>query len=133
MQYNTSWHQKPLTQQHSIHPTRPEFSATLLILILQHVHIRFSWFFCTLFKFLVMHITKQNNKTDTSLLSREDFRILYPSYVHSLMTYGIIYYEHMRELVLWLLLFCRIYYTMYTWYNSIMTILHMYHDTLHIL
>ena len=49
----------------------------------------------------------------TSLLSREDFRMLYLSYVHSIMTYGIIYYEHMRELALWLLLFRRIYHIMY--------------------
>ena len=65
-------------------------------------------------------------KTVTSLLSREDFRILYLSYVHSIMTYGIIYYEHTSELVLWPLPFYRIYYIMYIWYNSIMTILHLY-------
>jgi trehalose-6-phosphate synthase len=53
------------------------------------------------------------NETVTSLLSREDFRILYLSYVHSIMTYGVIYYEHMGEFVLWPLLFYRIYYIMY--------------------
>ena len=46
-------------------------------------------------------------KTVTSLLSREDYRLLYLSYVYAVMNYGIIFYEHMREMVLWLLLFCR--------------------------
>jgi hypothetical protein len=37
-------------------------------------------------------------KTVTSLLLREDLRTLYYSYVHSVLTDGIIYYVHMRKM-----------------------------------
>jgi len=37
-------------------------------------------------------------KTVTSLFSGEDLRILYFSCVHSIVTYGVICYVHMREM-----------------------------------
>ena len=65
-------------------------------------------------------------KIVTSLLSREDLRILYFSCVHSIMTYGVIYYVHMRELGLCFYFLCFVGFIIRCTlrYNYFMSILH---------